>query len=50
MKYANKVNAVYTMILGEDEIANNTASLKKMESGEQIEVKLSAEEIFASIK
>ncbi len=50
MKYANKVNAVYTMILGEDEIANNTASLKKMENGEQIEVKLTAEEIFARIK
>jgi len=38
------------MILGEDELANNTASLKNMESGEQVEVKLSAEEIMQMVK
>lgn len=46
MKYANKVGARYTMILGDDELKNDTASLKEMQSGEQVEVKLSAEDIL----
>ena len=49
MKYANKIGAYYTMILGEDEIAKGTASLKEMETGEQIEVKLSTEEILSRV-
>jgi len=46
MKYANKVGARYTMILGDDELANDKASLKEMQSGEQVEVKLAAEDIL----
>ncbi|MBR0575389.1 histidine--tRNA ligase [Proteiniclasticum sp. BAD-10] len=50
LKYANKVNARYTMILGEDEIRGETAALKKMDTGEQIEVKLEAEAILSGMK
>jgi histidyl-tRNA synthetase len=50
LKYANKVNARYTMILGEDEIRGETAALKKMDTGEQSEVKLEAEAILSGMK
>lgn len=38
MKYANKINAAYTLILGEDELENGKANLKRMSDGEQIEI------------
>ena len=38
MKYANKVQARYTTILGCDELANNTANIKDMQAGEQTQV------------
>lgn len=41
MKYANKIMAKYTMVLGEDEIDKNIAKLKNMETGEEAEVNLS---------
>lgn len=41
MKYANKIGAKHTVILGADELANNKANIKVMETGEQIEVELS---------
>jgi histidyl-tRNA synthetase len=50
MKYANKVGSRFTMILGEDELARSTASLKNMGSGEQVEVRLSAEEIMQMVQ
>ncbi|MCL2049981.1 MAG: histidine--tRNA ligase [Defluviitaleaceae bacterium] len=40
MKYANKLNARYTMILGETEIAENAANIKNMETSEQERVQL----------
>lgn len=40
MKYANKINAQYAVVLGDDEINNNRAVLKNMENGEQKEVSL----------
>ena len=40
MKYANKRNAVYTAVLGGDEIESRTLSVKKMESGEKIDFEL----------
>ncbi len=40
MKYANKIGAKYTVVLGDDEIAANKANLKCMETGEQTEVSL----------
>ena len=41
MKYANKIGARNTVILGEDELTNNRAKVKNMETGEQIELDLS---------
>ena len=40
MKYANKLNAAYTLILGDSEIEAGCAQLRNMESGEQTEVTL----------
>lgn len=45
MKYANKIGARFTMILGEEELTNNKASLKNMKNGEQVEVPLTPEAI-----
>ena len=36
MDYANKINAKYVIIIGSDELANNTISLKNMDTGKQI--------------
>lgn len=38
MKYANKIGAAYTAVIGEDEVASGELTLKNMESGEQIKV------------
>ncbi len=40
MKYANKIGAVYTMVIGDDELASGKAKLKDMESGKEIELLL----------
>ncbi len=40
MKYANKINAKNTIIIGADEINNNLAKIKNMENGEQTEISL----------
>lgn len=40
MKYANKIGAKNTVIIGADELANNLAKIKNMETGEQVEVSL----------
>lgn len=40
MKYANKIGAKNTVILGADELANKMARVKNMESGEQTELSL----------
>lgn len=40
MKYANKLGAVFTTILGEDELANRKVNLKRMSDGEIFEVSL----------
>lgn len=42
MKYANKINAEYTVIIGDDEITNDLVVLKNMQSGEKNNIKLSA--------
>lgn len=41
MKYANKINARFTIVLGDDELERNSAKLKNMESGEEIEIQIS---------
>ena len=40
MKYANKIGARYTLIIGDSELDAGTAQLRNMETGEQTEVKL----------
>lgn len=41
MKRADKVNAIAAVILGDDELAKNVATVRDMQSGEQAEVPLS---------
>ena len=41
LKYANKINAKYVLILGEEEISSGTAILKEMITGKQKSVNLS---------
>ena len=51
MKYANKIGAVFTTIIGDDELQNKTLKLKRMSDGEQFEVSLdNIEEIAKVIK
>ena len=40
MKYANKIGAKYTMVIGDDEISNNKAKLRNMLSGEEKEISI----------
>ena len=40
MKYANKLGAKYTVIIGSQELEENQARVKNMESGEQTELAL----------
>ena len=49
MKFANKLGAKYSAVIGDDEIANNKINLKNMESGEQKEVSLTADSIYEYI-
>ncbi len=42
MKYANKIGARFTVVLGDDEVASGKARLKNMDSGEETEVSLSS--------
>ena len=45
MKYADKIGARFSMVLGDNEIAENRAKVKNMDSGEQTELAL--DESFA---
>lgn len=36
LKYANKINAEYTVVIGEEEINNNKFNIKNMDSGETV--------------
>lgn len=42
MKYANKIGAAYTVVLGDSEVENGKAMLKNMADGEETEVELDA--------
>lgn len=44
--YANKLNIPYVIVIGEDEIKNNTLAVKNMSTGEQINVKNDINEIL----
>ena len=51
MKYANKIGAAFTTILGDDELQNKLIKLKRMSDGEQFEVSLdNIQEIAKAIK
>ncbi len=41
MKYADKINARYTLILGDSELENGRANLRNMADGTQMEIELS---------
>ncbi len=40
MKYANKIGATFTMVLGDNELETSTAKLKNMTTGEQSDITL----------
>lgn len=48
-KYADKIKAEYVLTIGEEEISNNKAMLKKMETGEEKETQLNIEDIIKKI-
>ncbi len=43
MKYADKIGAEFSMVIGEDELKNNEAEIKNMESGKKSRVRLDEE-------
>lgn len=47
MKYANKLGAKFSVVLGDNEIAEGKANLKNMKDGEQTEISLNAEDFIA---
>lgn len=48
MKYANKIGAQYTLVLGDTEVDSGKAKLKNMETGEETEISLGtlSQELF----
>ena len=40
MKYANKINAKFTLVLGDNELETKQAKLKQMDTGEEIDISL----------
>ena len=49
MKYADKLSAKYSIVIGDDEIQKNSAILKDMNTGETAEISLTAEAICEKI-
>ena len=43
MKYANKLGARFSIVLGDDELAGGIGKLKAMDSGEQTDIPLDTE-------
>ena len=50
LKYADKKNIRFNIVVGEEEIKNNNATLKNMITGEEKQIKLDYNEIIKSIK
>lgn len=40
MKYADKIGALYTVIIGDDELENNICNIKDMNSGEVVQINM----------
>ncbi len=51
MKFADKIGASFTMVLGDSEIESGNAKLKNMQSGEEITARLSdiSDELFSAV-
>lgn len=51
MKYADKIGASFTMVLGDNELETEKANLKNMENGEQTEVNLKnlSDDLFSAV-
>lgn len=49
LKYANKINAKYAIVLGDDEISSNECKLKNMSDGSEKIVKIDADSIIGNI-
>lgn len=49
-KYADKLKIPFVIVIGEDEIFNNTVTIKNMETGEEKKVSLEANEIIMNLK
>ena len=45
MKYADKLEIPYVIVIGDDEIANNTVKVKNMETGEEKSTDFNAESV-----
>ena len=45
MKYADKLKIPYVLVIGDDEVSSNQVKVKNMETGEEAQVNLVAEEI-----
>ncbi|MBR6741647.1 MAG: histidine--tRNA ligase [Clostridia bacterium] len=51
MKFANKIGALFTLVLGDNELENNKANLKNMQTGEQTEICLNnlSDELLSAV-
>lgn len=49
-KYADKLKIPFVIVIGEDEIATNTVTIKNMETGEEKKASLEANEIITNLK
>lgn len=49
MKYADKIGALYTLVLGDNELEQGKAVLKAMRGGDNIEIEINAEKIISAI-
>ena len=50
MKYADKLGAKYSVVIGDDEISGNLAKLKNMENGEAVDTVLCAKALSEKLK
>lgn len=49
LKYANKINAEYTIVLGDDEISSNQCKIKNMSDGSETTVQIDVQDIIDNI-
>ncbi|MBQ7986569.1 MAG: histidine--tRNA ligase, partial [Clostridia bacterium] len=49
MKYADKLSAKFSIVIGDDEIAKNSAILKNMNNDETKEISMTPDEICSKI-